>query len=121
MTDTTPPTLTGLTLSSRLIHTSRAPQSISVTLSATDDLSGVAAATIFFEAPTASVRATLRSTNPHPGQLAATLTGTATWPQYAPTGRWAIRIVASDQCGNLAKVYAAELAAAGMPSSILTE
>jgi hypothetical protein len=121
MTDSTPPTITGLTLSSRLIHTSRAPQTITITLHATDDLSGVAAATAFFDCATASVAAPCRASHPRPAPLEATLTGTAAFPQYGPTGRWAIRITASDQAGNLRKTYAPELAAAGMPATIATE
>jgi hypothetical protein len=95
--DTTPPKLQALSLSTNMIDTSGGPQVVTATATITDDLSGVASAQLYFEAPSgsANVGASLMLVS------GDTYVGDLTFSQFAPQGIWTIAAVSlQDNAGN---------------------
>ena len=98
--DTTPPSVTGLTLNLTSVDVV-ASKSVLVTMTATDDLSGVQFVTVTFTSPHVNQQqfaflflSSGTSTN-------GVFTGNATIPQYADNGTWNITSVfIGDNAGN---------------------
>jgi hypothetical protein len=125
--DRTPPTLTGLSFSRSVIDTSASSQSVTVTLSASDDISGV---DISESNQQIYIQFTSHSGNQSvytfaPAAVAGTpLAGawqfTAAWPQYSEQGTWnASFVVLPDKVGNYRVYTGADLQALGLPSTIV--
>ncbi|MCH7736077.1 MAG: PKD domain-containing protein, partial [Chloroflexi bacterium] len=129
--DSTPPVLTGVSVDPQQIDTSQSAQTVVVTRSVTDDLSGVAhsgavcsdfGGAIFFLSPSgaSSVQANncafaLVSGTDLNGDFAASVT----LPQFAEEGIWRLnRAIVADQAGNLRFYFAADLQALGFDVGI---
>ncbi len=131
--DSTPPTLTGLSFAPSVIDTSESSQNVTVTIGASDDLSGVdfnpttpylAYIQLGFTSPSGNqfagvnpfVAPTLAAGTP----LAGTWQVTANWPQYSEEGTWsAYYYWLQDNVGNRRYYSTAQLTAAGFPSTIV--
>lgn len=99
--DFTPPTLTSLEISPLVVSTSGGPATVTVTVEATDDLSGIDYVTVVFRSPTGALF------GPESGGLVANDGLSKTFelifeiPQFAPTGTWEIpEIHIVDSVGN---------------------
>jgi titin len=121
LSDTAPPVLRNLTLEPGSVDTSGDARTISVTARITDDLSGLAPTarpSLSFRSPSgrqmASASLTLQSGSGQDGIWA----GSTAIPRYSETGTWvAAGVYFNDVNGNAASTGAADLAAAGLPSS----
>ncbi len=131
--DTTPPTLTGLSFAPSVVDTSASSQNVTVTLSASDDISGVyfglvnsyyVYTTAYFQSPSGNQAVTAYGYN-RPAPIAGTpLAGTwqltAQWPQYSEEGTWNLNsLFLLDAVGNYAFYSSAQLKALGFPATIV--
>jgi len=132
-TDTTPPTLTGLSFAPAVIDTSASGQNVTVTVWASDDISGIdftpttpniAWIEIGFNSPSGN-QFVFVSPFVTPAFVAGTpLAGvwqmTASWPQFSEQGTWnASFFRLQDKVGNYRSYTTAQLQALGLPSSIV--
>ncbi len=132
-TDSTPPALTGLSFSPSVVDTSASSQNVTITVSASDDISGVdfspttaslAFIQIDFISPSGN-----QSVFVNPFATPVTVAGTplagtwqlsATWPQFSEQGTWnATFFGLKDKVGNSKTYSTAQLQALGFPSSIV--
>jgi hypothetical protein len=114
--DTTPPSITSVALNPESVDTSGGAREVTVTVQATDNLSGVA-----------SVEATLSSGGQSHGAAASLTSGSSldgTWtatidlPRWSRQGTWELSLSAADKVGNSVSLSSAKLADEGQPSSI---
>ena len=99
--DTTPPSVTGLALSPTSVDVTTGPKSVLVTMTATDDLSGVKFVTVTFTSPHVSQTQFAFLSLSGGTATNGTFTGNATIPQYADNGTWNISSVfIGDNAGN---------------------
>lgn len=111
--DVTPPQLLALVLSQASVDVSAAPQTVTVDLDVTDNLSGVSAVDVFLASPSGtSVNA-----------VAAPVSGTRyrarlVIPRYAAVGAWRIFVTLTDQVRNIITLTDVTLANSGLPSTI---
>ena len=130
--DTTPPVLTGLSFAPPVVDTSSSSQNVTVTLSASDDISGVyfgrwnstyTYGQVGFQSPSGkqAVEVIIPSLPPIAGTpLAGTWQLTAHWPQFSEQGTWTVfRLLLLDTVGNYAHYSPAQLTALGFPSTIV--
>jgi hypothetical protein len=133
--DTTPPALTGLSIAPPVVDTSTSSQNVTVTLSASDDISGVyfglinssySYTTAQFQSPSGNqyVYAWIPDVSrPAPifgTPLAGTWQLTATWPQFSEEGTWTLTLLyLFDTVGNEAYYSPAQLTALGFPTTIV--
>jgi hypothetical protein len=133
-TDSTPPTLTGLSFSPSVIDTSGSAQNVTVTLSASDNISGVdftpstpnlaAFFHLYFVSPSGGQFAEV---NPYaiPPLVAGTPQAgtwqlTAPWPQFSEEGTWSVGVLTlGDKVGNTRGYGSSQLQALGFPSTIV--
>ena len=128
--DTTPPTLTGLSITPPVADTSSSSQNITVTLSASDDISGVFFglfnSTYFyvdaeFQSPSGNQLVIATQNYSHPAPIAGTpLAGTwqltALWPQFSEEGTWNLNYLAlQDTVGNSVFYTPAQNQCAALP------
>lgn len=120
MEDVTAPVLTGWSLSASTADTSGGPVTVSVAVTCTDDLSGIAGATVYARQPGGADRfvAGSSSCGGGVGVLSATLSVAIAWPRFATTGGWSLSLVLSDVVGNVASYSYAELVAAGYAAAV---
>lgn len=120
MEDTTPPVLTGFTLSASTADTSAGPVAVTVTVSCTDDLSGIAGATVYARAPAGAGRFVSGSSQSGGGAgvLSCSLSVSLTWPQYSVGGGWPLSLVLTDTVGNTANYSYAQLVTAGYAAAV---
>ncbi len=112
VTDTTPPVLTGLTLSKITHDVSGGPAVVIADATITDDLSGVKTASMRFESPNGSQSTTADFYDLGNDTFQAQLV----LPQYLESGVWRATFFAvSDHAGNTSILTEAQLKAAGMP------
>ena len=133
LVDSTPPTLTGLNFSPSVFNTSSAIQNVTITLSASDNLSGldfsptttsISFEEIEFNSPSDSqfvvVDPFTVPTSVAGTPLAGTWQFTAQWPQYSEEGTWNASIfMLKDKVGNFTSYSPTQLTAAGFPSTIV--
>jgi hypothetical protein len=131
--DVSNPALTGLSFSPSLFNTSLGSQTVTITLSASDDLSGVD-----FSPTTPNLAfAQFVLTSPSGGQnvivnpfIAPTLVGgnslagtwqmTALWPQFSEEGTWRVStFVVKDAVANQVMYTQSMLVAMGLPNTIV--
>jgi hypothetical protein len=132
--DTTPPTLTGLSIAPPIVDTSTSSQHVTVTLSASDDISGVYFglfnSTYFylqaeFKSPSGNQYVYAQGIYSNPAPIAGTpLAGTwqlpFQWPQFSEEGTWTMNyLILLDAVGNYAGYSPAQLTALGFPSTIV--
>jgi len=115
--DTTPPTLTGLTVTPTSVNTSAGAQSITVSAEATDDLSGVAAVEVELhgERRTFSAPATLKAGET---RLDGVWTASVTLPKGSPEGSYEMSVGVIDEVGNSDIYSASQLFSLGFPSTV---
>ena len=128
--DTTPPALTGLTITPSSIDVSNGPKSVTLAMNLTDSQSGVA-----FPCQNAPCNATLYVFGPTGDQLLREFpfdvhltsgtvnqgvwTITVTFPQYAAAGTWTlVSLAISDKVGNFAYLSGQQLGNLGFPTTI---
>ena len=109
ITDTEPPTLTSFDFNPKVIDTTLSSQEIQVSVSATDDLSGVDL--IFITLRNASQSQVCRI-------WADTGNCTLTFPQLSALGAYDVRVQLFDSVGNQIILQAADVAALGFPSEV---
>ncbi len=132
--DSVPPLLTSLSLSSPIIDTSASSQNVGMTLSASDNLSGIVFTSdalnfdyiyVQFTSPSGGQNVFLSSLNTPPPEIAGSpLAGTwqltAQWPKFSEQGTWNLNLLSlKDSAGNLAIYGPTQLKALGLPSSIV--
>jgi hypothetical protein len=117
MTDNTPPTIHAAQLNYAAIGTAATPGTATLTVYASDDLSGVDYAVATWTSPSGDKTVTAQA-NCRPPNIAAALAIAATWPQYTETGTWQLSIRIVDAAGNQAMYDTATLAGANLPASI---
>src|SRR5690242_20274346 len=98
--DITPPTLTAFSFTPTTINTATGPANITVSLSATDDLSGVRTIYALFVSPSGKQsQVTVPAFVPPAANLSVTTT--ASFPQFSETGTWRVDFVfVDDAVGN---------------------
>jgi cysteine-rich repeat protein len=117
--DTTPPTLTGLSVAPAVVNSTNGPASVTVGCSVTDDASGVFLCSVGFCAPDDGNVAFAAGVGFSPPTLDGSGSGTGTVPQFAPWGVYPIcQVVVVDQANNVHVYNAADLSALGFSSSI---
>jgi hypothetical protein len=116
--------LTGLSFSPTVFDTSAGSQSVNVTLTMTDDLSGGALPGAFF-------RSVILFVSPSGGQarggsftlsagtpLSGTWVGTVFFPQFSEGGTWQPTVILLDGTANLRFLSTATLTAMGLPTEL---
>jgi hypothetical protein len=130
--DSTPPKLTALSFTRSAVNTSASSQNVTITLSASDDISGVYFGPVnstyvpdilSFQSPSSNQTVFAYANNPTPvagTPLAGTWTLTAQWPQYSEEGTWNLDFVQlRDAVGNYAYYTPSQLQALGFPTTIV--
>ncbi len=125
--DTTPPVLKGFSLSTDTVDTSAAPASVDFTVEATDDLSGLAAASPSFRLPAAGPQGNTWALGAG-SRLAAGTIFDGTWggqvdlPEDARRGVYAVEgLELRDRAGNSVTYERSELEAMGLPLQFTQE
>ncbi len=127
--DITPPQLTNLSFSPSAVNTSAADQIITVTLGASDDLSGVDFTcpfycyyTVYLTSPSGKQWQGLVNyyvTNVSGTPLNGVWTGQITMPRYSEPGNWQVNFVSlRDSANNTSYLSTANLQAMGFPTTI---
>ena len=118
ITDTTAPNLTALSFAPTTIDTTSSPATVSLNLTATDDISGLDTYQFGFIGP--SHTHSVGGSGTFAGELAASRSATATFPQFSEIGVWTLEFVfLVDRVGNARSIGPAALAAAGFPTQLL--
>jgi IPT/TIG domain len=118
--DEAPPAVAGLAITPSSVNVASSSQTVTVSAHITDDLSGVASASVQFESPsgkqvTTNVEFTKVSGTETDGMYEATVT----FNQFIQPGTWKVRDVdLRDNVGNEAGVSAAQLEAKGLPATV---
>ena len=118
--DTVAPTLTTYDFGPTFIDTSAGPRTLTTTVTATDDLSGIWAAYVNFRSPSGnqlqfSFNSQLLSGTP----LNGTLTGTVTFPQFSEAGTWKVEnLFFYDRVFNYKLLLTSELEALSLPTTL---
>src|SRR2546422_617233 len=115
--DVTPPTLTALSITPTTIDTSAGSAVVTVSLSATDDLTGVSFVQVNFVSPSGGQsRAAFASTPP---ATSVNVTADAIFPQFSEVGTWTVSSVfLFDAIGTLRVYDTPELAQLGFPTEL---
>jgi hypothetical protein len=117
--DSNPPLLSALDFTPKQINTASGSATVNVTLSATDDLSGLNYFIVYFHSPTGyqNQNSAVWCT---PGVLTCTNSVVLTFPQFSETGIWAISsVIVYDMVGNQKFYRTADLADMGLPTQLL--
>jgi IPT/TIG domain len=118
--DEAPPAIAGFAITPGSVNVASSSQTVTVSAHITDDLSGVASASVQFESPngkqvTTDVEFTKVSGTETDGMYEATVT----FNQFIQSGTWKVRDVdLRDNVGNEAGVSAAQLEAKGLPATV---
>jgi hypothetical protein len=115
--DVTRPTLTGFSFTPTTIDTSAGPATVTVSISATDDLAGVGGVLTQFDSPMGHAPGTSVSFPP----LALSVQGTSdlTFFPFGETGTWKASVVVTDYAGNQRHYSTTELAQLGFPTELV--
>lgn len=121
--DSTPPILRGLSFSPSVADTSASSQNVTVTLSASDDISGVEPYYVLIVLNSQSGNQSVETFLPAfvaGTPLAGTWQFTLSWPQYSEQGTWNVSFLNIwDKVGNFRSYTAAQLQSLGFPSSVV--
>jgi hypothetical protein len=114
--DTTPPQLVAFDFTPQ-IDLSMGPQSVTVTIEVTDDLSGVSFVDVVFLSPSGAQEKRATTFTPISGdQLHGTFEATLGFSEFQEGGLWtAVSLVVGDFTGNVAFLDASTLEALGFP------
>ena len=113
--DTTPPVLTAFSFTPSNPNATAGAAAVAFTVTATDDLSGVASIQILTTGPSGVQQATSWS---GAGGLSATQMLTVSYPRYSAGGVWTVTSVAvRDAAGNTLVLATADLSAAAFPTT----
>ncbi|MCD6204945.1 MAG: hypothetical protein J7L22_04725, partial [Candidatus Marinimicrobia bacterium] len=116
--DVTPPTLTGFSFTPDAVDVTSGPATVTFTVNATDDISGLSSVTIYLESPS-YLYCSSCSGNFESGILEGTYTGTLTIRQYSEAGEWKVNyILLNDIVGNHYVYYTSELETMGFPTTL---
>jgi hypothetical protein len=117
--DVTPPTLTAFSFTPTAINTSSGPASVTVSVSATDDLSGVTSVTVVFENPSGT-SAVGDGIGFSPPTTSVSGIGHVTFPQFSEIGTWTVSVIElRDVVGNVRQYRTTELAQLGFPTELV--
>ncbi len=133
LVDSTPPLLSGLTFSPTIVNTSPAPQNVAITVSASDDISGldftpttsnIAWIELGFNSPSGNQFVFVNPFTPPVPQagtpLAGSWTFTANWPQFSEQGTWnATYFRLQDKVGNIRSYSTSQLQSMGFASTLV--
>jgi hypothetical protein len=101
------------------INTSAGPAVVTVSVSATDDLSGVANVSAVFFNPSGTLTASA-GIGFSPPATSVSGTGTVTFPQFSEIGTWTlISVVLRDVLGNFREYQTTELSQLGFPTNLM--
>lgn len=115
-TDSSAPTLTGLTLSPLNIQTASGSTTITGVVQATDVGSGVKQAVVALYSPSGGQRVDCATAVAPAGSLEISMPCTGLFPQGSEAGAWEVRFVTlSDHAGNVAMIQKASLQQSGYP------
>jgi hypothetical protein len=114
--DQVPPALVSISFPVN-VDVTQGPQNVPVTITATDNQSGVYLACYEFEGPSGGLLTGCGyATSP---VLHASLNGTLAIPQFATSGAWTLSLLyVYDYAGNLSQYATADLAAKGLPTTM---
>lgn len=119
VTDSSPPVLTGLTLSPLSVNTSSGSAPISGVVQAADTGTGVKQAVVALFSPSGAQRVDCVTAVLPPGTLSASAPCNGLFPQYSESGAWEVRFVTlADHAGNSVTIQKAALQQMGAPVSI---
>ena len=117
--DVTPPTLTGFSFTPDAVDVTSEPATVTFTVNATDDISGLKNCRIYFVSPI-GVQGEMRDGNFKRGVLDGTVTITITIEQYAEAGDWKVDYIRLKDIVHNSHIYwTGELETMGFPT-ILT-
>ena len=119
ISDVTPPTLLSLAFPGS-VDVTQGPKTVPVTIHATDDLSGVSDACLYFQSLTAKQNRNFCIGRTSGTLLDAMLSGVFTMPQFSDSGVWTLQyLYLYDNAGNIGRLVTTDLAGKGFPT-ILT-
>ncbi|HEV2981553.1 MAG TPA: hypothetical protein VGX51_08990, partial [Solirubrobacteraceae bacterium] len=118
--DEAPPALAGFSISPSSVNVVSSSQTVTVSAQITDDLSGVASASVLFESPNGKqVTANAEFTKVSGTETNGTYEATVTFNQLIQSGKWKVRDVnLRDNVGNEANLSAAQLEGKGFPATV---
>ena len=118
--DTKPPILESFSFNPTTVDVSGSSQTVVITARATDDLSGVSFAQVFFRSPVSNQQLTATLVRGGGNPLDATLTGSVTLPQFAEAGIWSVSGVnVVDVASNFSSITTQVLASRGFQTQLL--
>ena len=120
ISDTTPPHLVSASFSPTSVNVTSAAQTVIVTVTATDDLSGMTNAQARFTSPSgAQATGTFGLFRSSGTPLSGVYTGTATIPRFSEAGTWTLGdLTLFDAAGNQVTYTTANLLALGLPVNL---
>ena len=125
--DTTPPVVTGISVSPQAVDVSDGPQTVQVIYTATDDISGVAHNTGYVSGLVFTSPSSAQAVKINAGTFVLTSgtaqngqhSGTATFPQFAESGAWQLTsMLVEDGAGNLLSLGSATIENLGLNLSL---
>ena len=115
--DTTPPNLTGLSLSPSSVDTTSAPATLAVNFTATDDLSGANDLQVMFQSPSGSITET-GNAEVTPSTMASGSASVA-FPQFSESGTWTLEsVLLTDAAGNVETLNTSAVISKGFPTTV---
>ena len=119
--DNEAPQLAGLVISPSTVNVTSSSQSVNVTAHITDNLSGVAGATIVFQS-TKQVTARASFSKVSGTETNGVWEATVSFAQFIQSGTWSVKSLnLADSVGNEATLTAGQLEAKGFPQSLTVE
>jgi hypothetical protein len=116
--DSTPPTLTALSLSPATLDTTSANATVTVSYSATDDLSGIQRIEVDFTSPSGS-QVRLQTCVPNGSPLSVSSTCPVTFQAFGEVGAWTAEVILWDVVGNHRSLSPTDLQLLGFPSTMI--
>lgn len=118
--DITAPTLVDMSFTPTTIDVSGGPQTVVVTLTATDDLSGMTSFSVSFRSPTFAQSQFANGFLTSGTDLDGTFTANMVFPQFSETGTWVIsNIHLRDRVGNFTNFDTNVLVSRGLPTDLM--
>jgi IPT/TIG domain/Bacterial Ig-like domain len=118
--DEAPPALAGLSITPSSVNVASSSQTVTVSANITDDLSGVASASVVFESPNGKqVTAGGEFSKVSGTETNGIYESVITFNQFIQSGTWRVRAVSlRDNVGNEATLSATQLEAKGFPATV---
>jgi len=118
--DSTPPALTAFTFTPSNPNATAGPATVTFSITATDDLSGVASVRIGLACAATGVQVS-GSIAPSPS-TSLTTTVPVIFPRYSAAGTWSVvSVILVDAAGNQRTLFAADLTGAGFSTAITVQ